>query len=147
MCSLPNIKSLREETDIRIAEMKKEAYEFRRDIVSGAVDPRTGKIMAEKMLKYFQDKLKFKDALVEKLELKNASLKVQIQKLEGQLQHREEMGEVFLPIDFDQLKIENQQYIEKIDERNKELVELKVIAGNTLRLLAGHKVHYDIPQS
>ncbi len=60
--------------------------------------------------------------------------------MESQLQHKEEMGEVFLPIDFDQLKIENQQYQEKIEERNNELLKLKVTAGNTLRILSNHKV-------
>jgi hypothetical protein len=40
--------------------MKKEAYEFRRDIVSGALNPRTGTILSEKVTKYFEDKLKAK---------------------------------------------------------------------------------------
>lgn len=40
--------------------MKKEAYEFRRDIVSGSVDQRSGKIMAEKLDAYFEQKLKAK---------------------------------------------------------------------------------------
>lgn len=51
------------------------------------------------------------------------------------------MGDMFLPIDFDQLKIENQQYQEKIEERNDELLQLKVTAGNTIRILSNHKVH------
>lgn len=51
------------------------------------------------------------------------------------------MGEVFLPIDFDQLKIENQQYVVKIEERNAELLLLKVTAGNTLRILGNLKVY------
>lgn len=67
-------------------------------------------------------------------------MKNQIQKIESQLQHKEDMGEVFLPIDFDQLKIENQQYQEKIEERNNDLLTLKVTAGNTLRILSNHKV-------
>ena len=33
-----------EETDIRIAELKKDAYEFKRDIVVGAENMRTGKV-------------------------------------------------------------------------------------------------------
>lgn len=53
-------QSQREETEIRIAELKKEAYEFRRDIISGAVHPRSGKIMSEKIIKYFDEKLKMK---------------------------------------------------------------------------------------
>jgi hypothetical protein len=38
-----------EETDIRISEVKRDAYEFRRDIVVGAENTRTGKTMAEKV--------------------------------------------------------------------------------------------------
>lgn len=71
---------------------------------------------------------------------KNVALKGQCQKVSSQLQHKEEMGEVFLPIDFDQLKIENQTYLEKIEKRNNELLKLKVTAGNTLRILSNHKV-------
>ena len=53
---------------------------------------------------------------------------------------KEEMGEVLHEVDFNQLKIENQQYIEKIDERNQDLLRLKLMAGNTLQLLNSYKV-------
>ena len=49
------------------------------------------------------------------------------------------MGEVLHEVDFSQLKIENQQYIEKIDERNQELLRLKMMAGNTLQVLNAYK--------
>ena len=39
-------------------------------------------------------------------------------------------------IDFDQLKIENQQYLEKIEERNNELLRLKLTTGNTVQVAA-----------
>jgi len=48
-------------------------------------------------------------------------------------------GEVFLHIDLDQLKIENQQYEEILDQRNNELLNLKVTGGNTLRQLSTNK--------
>ena len=50
------------------------------------------------------------------------------------------MGEVLHEVDFNQLKIENQQYIEKIDERNQDLLRLKLMAGNTLQILNSYKV-------
>ena len=53
---------------------------------------------------------------------------------------KEEMGEVLHEVDFNQLKIENQQYIEKIDERNQDLLRLKLMAGNTLQVLNSYKV-------
>ena len=52
------------------------------------------------------------------------------------------MGEVLHEVDFNQLKIENQQYIEKIDERNQDLLRLKLMAGNTLQILNSYKVRY-----
>ena len=73
--------------------------------------------------------------MAEKLRLKNMTLKSQIQKMEGQLQQKEDMGEVLHVIDFDQLKIENQQYLEKIEERNNELLRLKLTTGNTVQVL------------
>ena len=42
---------------MRIAEIKKDAYEFKRDIVTGAENFRTGKIIAEKAVRYMEDKV------------------------------------------------------------------------------------------
>eukprot|EP00908_Phaeocystis_cordata_P003675 Transcript_14052.p2 GENE.Transcript_14052~~Transcript_14052.p2 ORF type:complete len:238 (-),score=165.37 Transcript_14052:181-894(-) len=124
-----------EETDVRISEIKKDAYEFKRDIVTGAENFRTGKTIAEKAVRYMEEKLRAKGAMAEKLRLKNMTLKSQIQKMETQLQQKEDMGEVLHVIDFDQLKIENQQYLEKIEERNNELLRLKLTTGNTVQVL------------
>ena len=173
------LKAQLEETEVRIAEVKKDAYEFKRDIVTGAENLRTGKTIAEKAVRYAEDKLRGKGATAEKLRLKNAALKAQIAKMESQLQQKEDMGEVLHVIDFDQLKIENQQcammepgmapemvlrlrapgwsaavararadalriahraitwrrYLEKIEERNNELLRLKLTTGNTVQVL------------
>lgn len=47
--------------------------------------------------------------MIEKLRLKNATLKTHIKKVEVQLKHKEEMGDVLHYIDFHQLQIENKQ--------------------------------------
>ena len=96
-----------EEGEVRFAELRKASYEFERDIVKGSVNARTGKVVAEKVQRYLEDKLRarvkriyqiyviFKyvsqtfryeqDTLTEKLRLKNATLKVQKKKLHMQL--------------------------------------------------------------
>ena len=81
-----------------------------------------------------EDRLRVKEVAVEKLKLKNMSIKAQIAKMEMQLQQKEEMGEVLHVIDFDQLKIENQQYLEKIEERNNELLRMKLSTGRTIQV-------------
>ncbi|KAG6614235.1 Coiled-coil domain-containing protein [Phytophthora cinnamomi] len=132
---IDTLRAVLEETDIRIAELKKDAYEFKRDIVVGAENFRTGKTIAEKMIRYMEEKLRQKDAIVEKLRLKNATLKSQAQKIDAQLRHKEEMGDALHYIDFHQLQIENKQYVAKIEERNEELLRLKQTTGSTVQVL------------
>jgi len=136
---LDNYRANLEEAELWHSEIKKAMYEFDRDIVKGSVNPRTGKVIAERVTRYFEDKLKWRDTLIEKLRLKNSTLKVQKKKLQLQLKQKEEMGEVLHEVDFNQLKIENQQYLEKIDEKNQELLRLKLMAGNTLQVLNSYK--------
>ena len=50
-------------------------YEFERDIAKGAVNKRTGQVVAERMLRYIEDKVRAKDTLVGKLRLKNSTLR------------------------------------------------------------------------
>jgi hypothetical protein len=148
--------------------MKKALYEFKRDIEGGSLNTRTGKVIAERIVRYFEEKIRGKvfffalpwplehfsldywldcvyiailqDAIIEKIRLKNVTLKVQKNKLHLQLKQKEEMGEVLHAIDFDQLQIENKQYLSKIEERNAELLRLKLTAGNTIQNLNSHKV-------
>nr|XP_022286161.1 coiled-coil domain-containing protein 113-like [Crassostrea virginica] len=136
---LDTYKAIMEEADLRLAETKKESYEFERDIVKGAMNPRTGKVIAEKVTRYLDEKNRSRDTLIEKLRLKNSTLKVQKKKLDLQLKQKEEMGEVLHKVDFDQLEIENKQYLEKIDQRNTDLLALKLMSTRTNGVLIKYK--------
>merc|ERR1719284_1726589 len=137
--NLDILKALMEETEIRTAEVKRDAYEFRRDIVVGAENPRTGKTMAEKVLKYMEDKLTQKDMLINKLLMKNQAYKISIKKADKQLKSKNETGDDLQYIDFHQLQIENQQFVMKIDEANQELINLKRTSGRTVKILNNMK--------
>lgn len=115
---IDSLKAILEETEIRIGELKREAYEFKRDVVVGAENPRTGQIMAEKVVKYFEDELKSKDVLIEKLKLKNNNLKSQAFRIEQQLSAKDETSDSLHYIDFHQLQIENKQFLSKIEVKN-----------------------------
>lgn len=71
---LERLKAILEGTDLSIAEIRKEAFDFGR-FLSAAENGRTGKYDAEKLMKYMDDKFKAKEALIDKLQLKNVSLK------------------------------------------------------------------------
>mmetsp|Transcript_29901 Transcript_29901/g.95798 ORF Transcript_29901/g.95798 Transcript_29901/m.95798 type:complete len:242 (+) Transcript_29901:43-768(+) len=116
-----DLRALLELADVNITDVSKETYEFKRDVQNMSVP---GKSANDRLLHHLEEKLRSKDSAIDKLSLKNNALKQQILKLGNQLQHKEEMGEVLHVIDFDQLKIENQQFLEKIEERNNELLKL-----------------------
>ena len=63
---LERLKAILEGTDLSIAEIRKEAFDFGR-FLSSAENGRTGKYDAEKLMKYMEDKFKSKDALIDKL--------------------------------------------------------------------------------
>ena len=80
-----------------------------------------------------------KDSLIQKIQEKNNSLRLAINKLENSLKLKENQGDALHSIDFHQLQIENNQYNQKIKERNKELRTLKFTTGKTLQVLNSAK--------
>ncbi|CAH2299759.1 Hypothetical predicted protein [Pelobates cultripes] len=67
--------------------------------------------------------------------LENIKLKNKINQFESILRSKEELSEGLHLIDFEQLKIENQTYNEKIEERNEELLKLRKKITNTVQVL------------
>lgn len=126
---LDTYKAIFEESEIRCNELKKDAYEFDRDICKDSVNAKTRKVMSEVLIKYLNDKLKSRESFIDKMRLKNASMRKQKNLLTKQLKQKEELGEVLLEVDFKQLKIENKQYLEKIEEKNTEMSKLKKMVG------------------
>ena len=55
------------------------------------------------------------------------------------------MGEVLHVVDFDQLKIENQQYLDRIEERNTELLRLKATTGKAVQVYPAFMTNSTMP--
>lgn len=83
--------------------------------------------------------LRSAEVTLEKLRLRTSSLYVQFQKVSNQLLAKEELGETLHAVDFEQLKIENQRLIRKIEEKNTHLLELKKMNGKANLALTAQK--------
>ena len=77
---------------------------------------------------------------IDKLEVKNAAMKAKQVREKAQLKSKEDMGGSLHKVDFDQLKIENTRYAEVMNERVRELLDLKVVVGSTNNKLNALKV-------
>nr|KAF6406289.1 coiled-coil domain containing 113 [Molossus molossus] len=136
---LQHHEAIIEEAEIRWTEVQREVQEFERDILK-TISKKKGSILAtQKVMKYIEDMNHRRDHMKDKLRLKNISLKVQRKKMLLQLRQKEEVGEALHDVDFQQLKIENAQFLETIEARNQELIQLKLASGTTLQVLNAFK--------
>ena len=67
--------------------------------------------------------------MIEKNKAKKATYESQIFKTESQIKKKEEMGDDLKFIDFHQLQIENKKYVKDIDQKNADLLDLKIATG------------------
>ena len=67
--------------------------------------------------------------MLEKLHLHTRTLRSIMARVNHLLKQKEEHGENLHPIDFEQLKIENIQFLEKTDQKNRSLLKMKKVAG------------------
>ncbi|KAF5274793.1 hypothetical protein FQR65_LT00376 [Abscondita terminalis] len=124
-----NLKAKLEELQIRESEVSEAMEIFEQSIVVEGVDSLTGKIPAEKFLRYMEEWLRSAEFTIEKMRLRTSTLKVTYLKLCAQLIQREELGETLDAADFDQLRIENKHLDEKIEQKTRHLLELKKMNG------------------
>ncbi|XP_074170900.1 cilia- and flagella-associated protein 263 isoform X2 [Rhinolophus sinicus] len=128
-----------EEADVRCTDVQKAMHEFKKDVLK-TISKKKGSILAtQKMMEYIDDMNRQRDTIKDKLRLKNVSLKVQRKKMLLQLRQKEEVSEALHDVDFQQLKIENAQFLEAIEARNQELIHLKLASGTTLQVLHAYK--------
>ena len=82
---IDSYKAILEEAELRINEIKIEIHDFERDVLKSGLNPVNKKIIAEKLIKYFDDRLKERDTLIDKLKLKNTSMRKRKNKLKAEL--------------------------------------------------------------
>ena len=68
-----------------ISGIKREAFDFKRDVVVGAESEQTGKVIAEQLIKYRNKKLEEKNAMISKLREKNVNLAKQYCKVKEEI--------------------------------------------------------------
>jgi histone deacetylase 6 len=91
--------------------------------------------ISKKLVKQFELAEQKREEDLEKVRLRNISLRTTLRKMERTLRAREQLAEGLHMIDFEQLKIENQTLNEKIEERNEELAKLKRKKTVTVQVL------------
>ncbi|CAL8369195.1 unnamed protein product [Gadus morhua 'NCC'] len=130
-------KAVMEEAELRLSEIRRQKFEFERDVVK-PLEENKGQMDMEKVLGYIEDGIKRKEAQVEKHCLKNKS-KVRGRKPQLKLQQDQDMDEDLKEVNMALLKIKNSQHKEKTAECKRELLIPKQRAFTAQRNLSSYK--------
>jgi len=107
----------------------------KREVSVNCVFARSGKTISSKEVDQMEDTERKKEEEVCQARLENIRQKNKLKKREQALKQKEELAEGLHLIDFEQLKIENQTYNEKIEERNEDLLKFKNKIQSTVQVL------------
>ena len=120
---------------VREKEIDKEIAMFTREVIEEGKDDRTGLIVGERLLKWYDDATKAKDAKIGKLKLKRDAMKSQIARTRARLQQKLELGEKLQQVDYDQLQINNEGFQAEIAELSQKLAGLQKISSSVVSKL------------
>ncbi|KAI9184551.1 Katanin p60 ATPase-containing subunit A1 [Blastocladiella emersonii ATCC 22665] len=129
-------KAKLQEKKHEIADKTEEFRKFKRQVAVSAENSRTGKPIPLKVIEQMEALEAKKEQDVAGVRLENIKLRNKLKRHEQTLRQKEELAEGLHLIDFEQLKIENQTYNEKIEERNEELMKLRKKITNVVQVLA-----------
>ncbi|KAL8583301.1 hypothetical protein ACOMHN_043078 [Nucella lapillus] len=132
---MEDMKGRCEERRSRVDDERTHFVEFKKQVALNSINSRSGKPIAPKDIEQYLITENKKEAEVVNVRLENIKLKNKLKKKEQHLKSKEELAEGLHLIDFEQLKIENQTYNEKIEERNEELLKLRKKITSTVQVL------------
>ena len=108
-----------------LLQVRRDAFEFRRDVIVGAEDPLTGLTVGEALLRWLEGRIRKRERQEEKLKAKVQAIK------QGSV--RAESGKMWVGtgshelqyIDLHQLEIENEQFACKVEESKADIAAKK----------------------
>ncbi|KAL4660939.1 hypothetical protein GN956_G1592 [Arapaima gigas] len=117
---------------------------LKRDVATEALARRVGRQAAQAQVEQIQEAEQHREKELVHVRLENVRLRRRAQRYEAALRGKEELAGGLHFIDFEQLKIENQTYGEKLEERGEELLRLRRKITNTVQELTHvrEKLHF-----
>ncbi|RNF25675.1 uncharacterized protein Tco025E_02079 [Trypanosoma conorhini] len=115
----------------RTKELRLELLQLKREVLNEG----SSTASSDDLLRFMDKRHDTQAKYLDKLNAQCAAAERNIMQTQQQLRQRHAAGEAFHAIDFEQLRIENQQFNERIERKNLELVELKGTSTRTVQTL------------
>jgi len=115
-----------EEIELRLVDLEKDAFAFKRDVVVKVDNEAPNKANVERLLRYYQSRILSLESTLDRLYLQQSDQKRTLNKLLVQLKQRESVGSSFHFLDFHQLQIDTKKQVQQLTEKTNELARVKM---------------------
>lgn len=135
------VRELKQQCHEKLTRVEKEWRRFqalKKQVVMqvmGSCRMRGGRQAALREVEQLQALEEKKEKEMSAVRLENVQLKQSLVHFETRMKAQEDLAEGLLLIDFEQLKIENQTFNEKVEERNEELLKLRTKVTSNVQII------------
>ncbi|KAJ8704465.1 hypothetical protein PYW07_011653 [Mythimna separata] len=128
-----------EEIEIRTNDIEKWTETFEEEVIIEGVEEMTRRIPAETWIRFLAEQGKKIDRQIDKLRIRLSTTNVHHRKLRDAIKIKKDLASRIVPVDFEVKAIEIKAALEKIDETNTQLMELKATTGDANLNLTRYK--------
>jgi len=118
-----------EAINLRLVDLEKDAFAFKRDVVVKVNDENLGRGNNARVIRYFQARILGLESILGRLKVQHSDYKRKLKKLLVQSKQRDMVGTSIHFLDFHQLQIDTKRQIQRLYERTNELGRVKVIVS------------------
>jgi hypothetical protein len=136
------LKEIKRQQDELVEKLKMEfgsLIQSEREIGTGLINSKTGKVLSDRAVEQLLSRQTRKLKEVSEVRLAFIKLRDRVAAKEAQLRSLETFDENLRLIDYEKLRMENQSYADKIEERDEELQCLQNKATSAIRITAHMK--------
>nr|CAH7741378.1 unnamed protein product [Callosobruchus chinensis] len=133
---LSNLKAKRKAKFEELTEMFKNMQDRELEIGTGLIHTKTGNPIPDKLIEKLLRRQRIQMETVSSMRLKFIQLKEMVNEKQEAIALLDNIGEGLHLMDYEQLKVENRSFADKIEERDEELTRLRFKCQNTIQILA-----------
>ncbi|KAJ8916720.1 hypothetical protein NQ315_013924 [Exocentrus adspersus] len=133
------LESLRLEAETKcyeLNEMFEDLQNQEKEIGFGLIHTKTGKPIPDKLVERLINRQKTQMQTVSSMRLRHIQLKNMVAEKQSAITQLDKIGEDLYLMDYEQLKVENRSYMDKMEEKDEELSRLRNKCQKTIQILA-----------
>ena len=118
-----------EEINLRLVDLEKDAFTFKRDVVAKINDEDTNIVNFERVLRYFCARILCLESILGRLQLQHSDCRRKLKKFLIQSRQRDTIGTTIHFLDFHRIQIDLKRQVQNLNKKTNYLARVKLIVS------------------